>query len=474
MDTICPRFVPNIQGNCISLGMHKLTFKTYPKDDKADKGKKILKKERPLILAVSASHKEIVDGQAKTFTKRYKLSTGLQIDPKQWDKKRQEPKEAYKEYAALMNAIRAFKGAVTDACNAIAKEGAELTAEAIRARVDGKALAGKVAEVTPGELFTKAIADYIEISGETKRPSTIKTYRSVFSKLREYESKTKPLTFEAIGPYFADHYRAWMLKGGCARAGKDRLLDDTVHKHFTIIKAFMRWAEDRGLHSNGAYKRFKSTKQSKVANISLTEAELLHIQALDLRAIDPTGRGRLDKVRDLLVFACYTGQRWSDVQAFSGADVKADTKGHVWRFVSKKTGKHIAIPLHTFTAPALAVLVKYDYKLPKITAAKFNKYVKEVGKIAGITEPIKLTRRSGNKEMITTHPKYEFMTSHVARRTFITILLNRGVAPTHIMKFTGHSDLKTLMRYYHGREEDAFEALGNIGQLGQSTIRKAV
>ncbi len=340
--------------------MQKLTFKIYPKPGKADKGKKIIKKERPLLVMLSASHKAIEDGKAKTVTKRYKLSSGLEIDPAQWNARRQEPKDTHKDFAAIMNDLKAFKEAVTDACYAIAKEGGEITATEIRARVDGKAAeANKAPELTPDAIFKKAFEDFIEIGAETKQYSTIQVYRTVFTRLKEYESHIKkPLTFEALGPHFHDHYRAWMLKNGSARTGKERLLDDTVNKHFKIIKTFMRWAFDRRMHNNDAFKRFKSAGSSKVDQICLTEAELLHLQGLDL-----TSNKKLERVRDLLIFACYTAQRWSDIQAFNKQDVK---KG-VWRFVQGKTNKSVALPL---TSLRLRL-----WRLPKSTTTSCQRFL---------------------------------------------------------------------------------------------------
>jgi len=445
----------------------KITFKIYPKSGKADKGKKIIKKERPLLVMLSASYKVIEDGRAKTVTTRYKLSSGLEIDPSQWNARRQEPKDTHKGFAVLMNELKAFKEAATEACHAIARERGEITATEIRARLDGKtAEASKAPELTPDALFKKAFEDFIEISTETKRPSTIQVYRTVFTRLKEYEAHIKkPLTFEALGPHFHDHYRAWMLKNGSARTGKERLLDDTVNKHFKTIKTFSGWAFDRRMHDNIAFKKFKSAGRSKVDNISLTEAELLHLQGLDL-----TSNKRLERVRDLLIFACYTGQRWSDIQAFN----KQDVKNGVWRFEQGKTNKTVALPLTSFAAPALAVAEKYDYKLPDISQQKFNDYVKELGQLAEINEPIKLKRESGSKAITVEGPKYEFMTSHIGRRTFITLLLGRGFASHYIMKFTGHSDIKTMMKYEQASEQAVFEAFESVRPVGESAIRKAM
>ena len=65
----------------------------------------------------------------------------------------------------------------------------------------------------------------------------------------------------------------------------------------------------------------------------------------------------------------------------------------------------------------------------------------------GIDTIVKIKRYSGNKLIELKKPKHKFMSSHMARRTCVTILLQRGTPPTIIMKLTGHSDLKTFMKY---------------------------
>jgi integrase len=120
------------------------------------------------------------------------------------------------------------------------------------------------------------------------------------------------------------------------------------------------------------------------------------------------------------------------------------------------------IPFTGFTLPALEILKKYDFDLPVLIQQTFNKEIKNIGGKAEITEPVTLIRYSGSKKIINTKPKNKFMTSHMARRSCVTILLQRGVPATTVMKLTGHKDLKTLMRYENTSEDALAEALKNI------------
>src|SRR5690606_12560519 len=107
-----------------------------------------------------------------------------------------------------------------------------------------------------------------------------------------------------------------------------------------------------------------------------------------------------------------------------------------------------------FAAPSLDILKKYDYSLPIISLQKFNDMLKDAGKEAGITAPVKLRRYSGVNEITTEEPKHYFMSSHMARRTCVSILLNVfGIPPSLVMEITAHTDLKTLQKYINTDRE---------------------
>ena len=78
----------------------------------------------------------------------------------------------------------------------------------------------------------------------------------------------------------------------------------------------------------------------------------------------------------------------SDIEGFR----KEDVKDGFWIFESYKTKKVMKIPFKGFVAPALDILKKYDYELPSISAQKFNDYIKEVGELAGIDDPVTIKR----------------------------------------------------------------------------------
>jgi integrase len=201
------------------------------------------------------------------------------------------------------------------------------------------------------------------------------------------------------------------------------------------------------------FKKVKSTVQNKVDNIVLTEAEVELLWDMDL-----DGNKGLQSARDILLFSIYTGQRWGDVSSFH----KDQLNGKTWDFISEKTGDHIYVPFVGFAERAYEILERYDFALPRITMHRYNYYLKELGKKAGIDEEVTIRRASGKSEIVITNPKYSFMSSHMARRTCVTILLQRGVPPTTVMKLTGHRDLRTLMKYENTNVDELARALQRV------------
>jgi len=85
-------------------------------------------------------------------------------------------------------------------------------------------------------------------------------------------------------------------------------------------------------------------------------------------------------------------------------------------------------------------------------------YLKEIGEIAGLTTPVRIIRFTGTKEVQIRQPKFEFMSAHMARRTFVTIMLEKGVPITVVQKIIQHSDIRMLMKYESHGENAIFES----------------
>jgi integrase len=288
--------------------------------------------------------------------------------------------------------------------------------------------------------FQDIIKEYIETAKISKSLKSIKIYQRTFDLLLEFSQKKKiALDFDIINFDFFDKFVGYLSQRPNENANaktKTGFLNDTLNKFIENLKLFMKWGMERGYHQNQDFQKFKTAKsQKRYKNadiIVLTETELKNFKDLDL-----SNHKKLEQVRDLFVFCVYTGQRWSDIESFDKSQIQ-DKK---WVFVAQKTRSKTEVPLVGFAEPAYKVLEKYDFKLPLLSSQRFNNHIKEVAKLANIDTEITITRFSGTNKIQISKPKYEFISAHTARRTCVTLLLAKGVAPNVLMKLTGHTSL---------------------------------
>ena len=197
-------------------------------------------------------------------------------------------------------------------------------------------------------------------------------------------------------------------------------------------------------NTNLTYKTFKPTlKMTQKKVIYLTKEEMTRIRNLEL-----TGeKAYLDPIRDIFLFCCFSGLRHSDVNNLRRSDIKGD---HI-EVTTVKTADSISIELNKVTK---AILEKYkdtpfkDGKvLPNYTNQAMNRDIKELCKLAGINEEIRVTTYKGNVRTDKIQPKWELVGTHTGRRTFIVNALSLGITPNIVMKWTGHSDYKAMKPY---------------------------
>ena len=147
------------------------------------------------------------------------------------------------------------------------------------------------------------------------------------------------------------------------------------------------------------------------------------------------------------MFCCFSGIRYSDAYNLKKSDIK-DGK---FIITTVKTADSLTIELNNVTSRILAkyqdIPLEHNKALPVISNQTMNFYLKELCKMTGIDEPIRLTSYKGNQRIDEVKPKYKLIGTHTGRRTFIVHALSRGIPPSVVMKWTGHSDYKSMQPY---------------------------
>lgn len=217
------------------------------------------------------------------------------------------------------------------------------------------------------------------------------------------------------------------------------LINSTIDKYVGCIRWMMRWADERGLVPpdwRTWHPRLK-TAQNKV--IFLTWEELMTVYE------HPLEWDYQRRVRDLFCFCCFSGLRYSDAQNLKKSDVLDD----MISFTAIKDHEQLNVNLNKYSK---AILAKYkgndgEKALPTISNQKYNKYIKEVMKMCEINSLVSTVTYKGSERIETTQEKWQVITTHTARKTFVCNALSLGIAPEVVMRWTGHSDYRAMKPY---------------------------
>lgn len=273
---------------------------------------------------------------------------------------------------------------------------------------------------------------------------TLQKYHSLFVVLEAYyqteNTSLDKIFCESLNRDFEIQFRNYLIEVRGLR-------NNTSTKYFECLKVFLAWARKLGHNSCNDFEDFKIRREKK---------DVLFLRRNELDAIinvDLSKKPSLDRVRDLFVFQSFTGQRFSDIINLKYTDLEVDEEGILyWKLYQIKGNKpqSVTIPILPL---AQSILTKYSYAderpfvFQRISNVKMNVYLKEVGELAGLTQIKTLVSYSGKKRIETIEPLYKLLTSHMARRNFVSLSIENGLSPEVITKITGHADLRMMRKY---------------------------
>ncbi|MBJ6119499.1 tyrosine-type recombinase/integrase [Pontibacter sp. BT310] len=309
--------------------------------------------------------------------------------------------------------------------------------------------------------------------------STVAKYNCAVKHLEIYQDVRRVvLTFDSMTKGFYNDfvsyftYEYFYTEKGKTIVGLD---DSTIGCTVKNIKAFLSWAEQEGLHSNTAYKNFKVMKAEKEQIITLNDDE--YQQLLDVNLGDDE---KLQRVRDIFVLGIAVGARVSDLLVLKHSNIAYKDGNYFIEYLPEKTIKHRSKPLSVpiVSNEAVAIIKKYNEQieslLTKISKQEFNKLIKVIARRAKITDKVNKTKTQGGREVIIdVLPKWQMLTSHCMRRTFITRALKAGLPVQLVMECSGHTDYKSFQRYIDfSNSKDKAEAFKKLAD--KSAIMKLV
>lgn len=383
--------------------------------------------------------------------KNFIYSTGEKIKPSEWDFEGRQPndlngrtKKAEIHRSVKMQLDR-YSSFFTEIVNRYKNINEELTVDTLKQRFDEK-----FKKITVKSDFFRIYQEFLDekendYTGNSISNSTLKRYKCNKNLLEDFESNCKVKI--TLGKFDDKLYNKFLKY--CIEEKKHSA--NTLHRNVGLLKTFLLWALNKKYTYNNNFITFKKPAKFTTDEIALNYEQVELIYNYDL-----SDNKRLERVRDLFVFGCTTGMRFGNYSTIS----KSDVDGNFIRVIDLKSkSKNLAIPLNSISK---SILEKYDYSLPSITNQKMNEYIKEVFKKLEFTDEIKKTMKYGD-ELV--DQKAEFWTrisSHTARRSFITIMKNKRVPDKVIMSYTGHTSLEVFNAYYRPSEDDKINYMNEV------------
>lgn len=381
-----------------------------------------------------------------TKPERFMLSTGNKILPGEWDDVKQR---AILSKRAVANAdinlwLDKMSTAFKNAFRNFMIEGKIPTAQELRDQIE-KMLNIKASTTTTESkivFLSDFVEKFIENYKSLRAPNTIKAYISSCRRIKEFETlQNKRFHFTDINIEWRAQFIKHLQSLGITK--------NTEGKHIKHVKLFMNEAAERGLHSNLAFKSKSFSKPFEdVHKIFLTKDEIHKIANLDL-----SNDKLKDVIRDYFIIACLSSLRYSDFTRIRKENIR---QGYL-QIITAKTGQEVVIPISPIVR---AIFEKHDYEMPKAPCNQiFNRYLKEIGKQAGLTEKVAITRTVAGIKKTDVKEKWELLSSHVGRRSLVSNCIMEGINTSSIMLISGHKSLRVFQGYVRVNQQQNAEVL---------------
>ncbi|CAG2532039.1 MULTISPECIES: site-specific integrase [Maribacter] len=273
------------------------------------------------------------------------------------------------------------------------------------------------------EIFQEHNDEVESLIGKGFSPGTAERYRTCKKHVTEYirkKYKKNDIPVQDVDHKFITGFEYYLkMTRKCAH--------NSAIKYITNFKKIIRIAYANDWIDKDPFVNWKG-KLKIVEREFLTEGEIQRIIDLKFKI------KRLDQVRDIFVFCCFTGLAYADVKKLTNADIVIGSDGEKWIKTRRtKTDTRSNIPILPI---ALAIIEKYeddellkekDLVLPVLSNQKMNSYIKEIADCCGIVKNL---------------------TFHLARHTFATtVTLTNGVPIESVSKMLGHTNLRTTQHY---------------------------
>jgi len=394
--------------------------KFYPEKRKDRKTGKVKTKNVPILVSF------IFDGH------RFKSTTGIKGNLDQWSKTQGKFKpstsNASEKNSALESIGLALEKVYLDERNKSGSVSIEFLKKKFRKEDENKS-------------FIDYFDEFVTCEGEEKiwSKSTYQKFATLKKHLIAFqESEKTSFDFDTINEDFYRRLNTYFLGLGH--------INNTIKKSFKNLNWFLGWVIAKKKIKIEGYKSFTIKEKGSGGSRHAQNIYFLHpeefLRLFEASILDQS----MSKVRDLFCFSCATGLRYSDLRNLNKEDIGDDSL----QVITKKGDDPINIPLNDYSREILNKYVDTPNKeaLPPISNQKYNEYLKVLGKLMGLNRKVKRIYYKGSAKKIEEYELWEKLTTHVARKTFITLGIFLGMNSEVLMKITGHKSHEIMQVYY--------------------------
>lgn len=332
-------------------------------------------------------------------TSRVYFSPGVSVEKKYWDNRSKEIKPEHPDHMLLNSKIDAMRQKLLSIATEYVKRDVLLTADMLKVEMD---------KTPSSNIFNDYFAMQIEYDRRSVKDSTYRRIKSVLKNFNEF----RQVSFSECDTQMIREYHNHLLKS--------MQQTSTPKNHKTLSKYLKRALQD-GLIKQNPYINFRIPAYAQ-RRVFLTADELETIRAKEI-SIE-----RINVVRHLFLFMCNTGLEYIDLMKLTAEDItEINGKKYIVKSRMKVEGEMQAIPLFP---EALEIIDRYSsgtgFIFPRRSNQRLNSYLTELAAICGITKPL---------------------STIVARHTFATLMLTKGMPLESVSHIMGHSNTKTTRIY---------------------------
>ena len=365
--------------------------------------------------AVKANGKMPIMGRITVNGQAVQFGAKVEVSPKIWDSKSGKAIGKTQEVIELNSVLDSIKATMTK----IYRELQERETTVVPERIKNIFFGIEVKQQMLLDLFRKHNEDVQKLIGISKSKATYQKYEVTRRHLEDFikeKYSLNDISFKEINHLFLTDFEIYLLTTcGCN--------PNTTAKFMQFFKRIVIIARNNGWLKADPFANYK-IRLKKVDRGYLTQEE---VEAIMMKKFSSK---RLEQVRDIFIFSCFCGLAYIDVKKLRKENIRTSFDGNLW-IIGKREKTDVSFSIPLLEIPK-KILEKYEGALPDNrilpvpSNQKMNAYLKEIGTLCGI-----------DKEL----------TFHLARHTFATLTLSKGVSIESVSKMLGHTNIKTTQIY---------------------------